>query len=160
MIHASFDFRGRFAHDLGHFRDDEELGAIEHALFAERQTLRLGEERQALEDVSDVVDRPAAHLVRVVLEASLPVLVVVDLAVAEQREESLDFFVGDGAPETHAVDVRNRNEYDRLVGDDAKVIEPAGCAENSFFFDPFDDPETMVRVDDLVTDFKCNESPC
>src|SRR5262249_23807436 len=144
---------------LGNFRDDEELRAIEHPLLAKREALRLGEERQTLEDVSDVVDRPAAHLVRVVLEASLPVLMVVDLSVTEQSEESLDFFVGDGAAKADAIDVRNRDEDDRLVSDDAKVIETAGCAENSFFFDPFDDPETMVRVDDLVTDFKRHGFP-
>src|SRR5215472_14321715 len=158
-IDAPFDLRRCFAHDLGDFRDDEELRTIEHALLAEREALRLGEERQALQDVSDIVDRAAAHFVGVVLEPSLPVLMVVDLAVAEQREEPLDFVVGDGAAKTDAVDVRDRHEYDRLVGDDAKVIETASGAENSFFFDAFDDPETMVRVDDLVTDFKRHGFP-
>jgi hypothetical protein len=38
--------------------------------------------------VGHVVDRAAAHLVGVVLEAALPVLMVVDLAVAEESEQS------------------------------------------------------------------------
>jgi hypothetical protein len=32
--------------------------------------------------------------------------------------------------------------------------KPAGGAENRLFFNFFDDPETMVRVNDLVTDLK------
>src|SRR5215831_13296285 len=123
MIDAAFDLRRGFAHHLGDFRDDEELRTIEHALLAEREALRLGEERQALQDVSDIVDRAAAHFVGVVLEPSLPVLMVVDLAVAEQREEPLDFVVGDGAAKTDAVDVRDRHEYDCLVGYDTEMIE-------------------------------------
>src|SRR6185437_6307592 len=104
---------GRLAHHFGDFGDDQELRAIEHALFAERQALGPAEEREALEAVGDVVDRPAAHLVGVVLEAPLPVLVVVDLAVAEQREEALDFLVTDRAAEPHAIHVGDRHEHGR-----------------------------------------------
>ena len=82
---------GHFARDFGNLGDHEELRAVEHALLAERQVLRTREERQALQHFDDVVDRPRAHPIRIVLEASLPVLMVVDLAVAEQREEPLDF---------------------------------------------------------------------
>ena len=160
LIDAPFDGRRRFAHHFGDFRDDEELGAIEHALLAEREALRLGEEREALEHVGHFVDRAAAHLVGVVLEAPFPVLVVVDLAVAEQAEQPLDFFVADGAAQADAVDVAHRHEHGRFVGDDAEMIETAGGAENGFLFDAFDDPETMIRVNDLVADFKCHGSPC
>ena len=159
-VDAAFDRERRFAHHFGHFRDDEELGAIEHALLAEREALRLGEERQALEHVGHFVDRAAAHLVRVVLEAPFPVLVVVDLAVAEQAEQPLDFFVGDGAAEADAVDVAHRNEHGGVVRDDSQMVETAGGAENGFVFDPLDDAETMIRVNDLVADFKCHGSPC
>jgi hypothetical protein len=37
--------------------------------------------------------------------------------------------------------------------------ETAGSTQNSFLFDPFDDAETMVRVDDLVADLECHVSP-
>src|SRR5438034_7350365 len=137
-IDAAFDRRRRFAHHFGDFRDDEELGAIEHALLAEREALRLGEERQALEDVGDFVDRAAAHLVGVVLEASLPVLMVVDLAVAEQAEQPLDFLVADRAAEADAVDVTQGNQYGRLIRDDAEMIKAAGRPEDSLLFDAFD----------------------
>ena len=85
---------------------------------------------------------------------------IVDLAVAQQAEQPLDFFVADGAAQADAVDVGQRYEHGRVVGDDAEVIETAGGTENSFVFDALDDPETMIRVNDLVADFKCHESPC
>ena len=84
---------------------------------------------------------------------------VVDLAVAEQAEQTFDFHVADGAAQADAVDVGDRDEHDGFVGDDAKVIETAGSAEDGFFFDAFDDPETMIRVNDLVSDLKCHGSP-
>src|SRR5262249_30551936 len=159
-IDPRFDRRRRFAHDLGHFRDDQELPPVEHAMLAEREALRLRAQRQALEDVRDLVDRAAAHLVGVVLEAPFPVLMVVDLAVAELREEPLDFVVADRAPQANAVNVGQRHEHGRVVRDNTKMIETAGGTKNGFFFDALDDPETMIRVNDLVADFECHESPC
>src|SRR4029077_18067455 len=94
-----------FAHGLGTLRDDEELGAIEHPLLAERQALRFREEGQAFQHIGDLIDRAAAHLVGIVLEATFPVLVVVDLSVAEEAEESFDFIVGDSAAQSHTVNV-------------------------------------------------------
>src|SRR3954468_15031991 len=70
---------GLFARHCGNLGNDEELRAVEHALFAEREVLGTGEEGQALEDFDDVVDRAGPHPVRIVLEAPLPVLVIVDL---------------------------------------------------------------------------------
>ncbi len=159
-VHAAFDVRGRQAHDFRDFRDDQELRAIEHALLAERQALRLREEREALEHVRDFVDRAAAHLVGVVLEAPFPVLMIVDLAVAQQAEQPLDVVVADGAAQADAVNIAYGHEDGRVVGDDAEVIETAGGTKNSFLFDALDDPETVIRVNDLVADFKCHESPC
>src|SRR5438552_3599118 len=104
-VHPRLDGRRRLTHHLRHFRDDQELRPIEHALLAEREAFRLGEEREALEDVGDFVDRAAAHLVRIVLEAPFPVLVVVDLAVAQQAEQPLNLVVTDGAAQADAVDV-------------------------------------------------------
>ena len=85
---------------------------------------------------------------------------VVDLAVAEQTEQPLDFVVADGAAEADAVDVAHRHEHGRVVGDDPEMVKAAGGAENGFVFDALDDPETMIRVNDLVADFKCHGSPC
>src|SRR5262249_57450458 len=109
-----------------------------------------GEEREALEHVSHFVDRTAAHLVRVVLEAPFPVLMVVDLAVAEQAEEPLDFFVADRAAKADAVDVAHRHEHRRVVRDDPEMVEAAGPAADGFLFDAFDDPETLIPASDLV----------
>ena len=158
-IDLGLDLERLLAHHLGHLRDDQRLGAIEHPLLAERQALRLAEERQALEHVGHVVDRAGPHLVGVVLEATLPVLMVVDLAVAQQREQALDFFVADRLAQADAVDVGDGHEHRGVVRDDAEVKEPAGRTKNGFFFDPFDDTEPVVRVDDLVADLECHVSP-
>src|SRR5262249_4802014 len=86
-IHAPLDVVRGQTHHLGDLRDDQELRAIEHALLAEREALRLRQEREVLEDVRDVVNRTAPHLVGVVLEAAFPVLVVVDLPITENAEQ-------------------------------------------------------------------------
>src|SRR5262249_24875789 len=87
-------------------------------------------------------------------------LMVVDPAVAEQTKEPFNFLVADGATKSDAVYVGNGNEHGRLVRYDTKVIKTAGCTNNCFFLDPFDDAQTMVWVNDLVADFECHGSPC
>ena len=119
----------------------------------------MAEQREALQHVGHVVDRTAAHLLGVVLEAALPILLAVDLAVAEDPEEAIDLGVADGPAQAHAVGIPDRHEHRRLVGSDAEGIEPAGGAEDGFFFDTFDDAETVIRVNDLVTDLECHVSP-
>ena len=155
---SSTDVRDLVRH-LGDLGDHEELRAVEHALLAEGQVLRAREERQALEHLDDVVDRPGPHPIRVVLEASLPVLVVVDLAVAQQREETFDLLVADGAPEADAVDVVDGNEHRGLVRNHSKMVETAGGAQDGFGFDALHDSEPMIWVNDLVTNLKCHVSP-
>jgi hypothetical protein len=84
---------------------------------------------------------------------------VVDLAVAQQREEALDLFVRDCLAKADAIDVGDGHQHRRVVRHDAQVKEAAGGAKNGFFFDAFDDTEPMVRVDDLVADLECHVSP-
>src|SRR5205085_3378658 len=129
----------------------EELGASEHALLAEREVLRLGEERQAFQHFDDVVDGAGAHPVRIVLEAAFPVLVIVDLAVAEQPEEPFNLFVADGAPEADAVNVVHRDEHGGFVGYHPQMIETAGSSENRLGFDALYYAESVIWVNDLVT---------
>src|SRR6185503_13379062 len=83
-----------------------------------------------------------------------------DLPVAELAEQPVDFLIRNGASQADAVDVAHRHEHGGVVGDDAKMIEAARSAENGLVFDSFDDPETMIRVNDLVADLKCHRSPC
>src|SRR5262245_3684434 len=85
---------------------------------------------------------------------------IVDLAVPEEDEEALDFLVADGSPQPDTVNIGDRHEHGRFVCYDAKVIEAAGRSKNGFLFDSFDNAQTMVRVDDLVSDLKCHGSPC
>ena len=84
---------------------------------------------------------------------------VIDPAVAEKREQPLDLLVRDGLAKTDAVDVRDGYEYDGVIGHDAQVEKAAGGPQNGFLFDALDDPEPMIRVNDLVADLECHVSP-
>ena len=68
-------------------------------------------------------------------------------------------FVADGAPQAHAVDVVQRDEHGGFVGDHAEVIEAAGGAKNGFSFDALNDAESVIWVNDLVTNLECHTSP-
>src|SRR5439155_26327243 len=68
--------------------------------------------------------------------------------------------VADGAAQADAIDVADGHEHGRVVRNDPEMVEPAGGTEDGFVFDSLDDPESMVRVNDLVADFKCHGSPC
>src|SRR5204863_7841608 len=69
-------------------------------------------------------------------------------------------FVGGGATQPDAVGVADGYGHRRFVRDDSEMIKTARRAENGLVFDPLDDAETMIRVNDLVSDLKCHESPC
>src|SRR3954453_19750993 len=141
------------------FRNDQELRAIEHALLSERQVLRARQEGEALQYIDHVVDRSGPHAIRIVLEAALPVLVVVDLAVPEQPEEPLDFFVADRAAEADAIDVVHGNEHCGLVRHHPEMVETARGTEDGFGFYSLNNSESMVWVNDLVTNLECHMSP-
>jgi hypothetical protein len=84
---------------------------------------------------------------------------VVDLAVAEEPEKPLDFVVVDRAPEADAVYVVDWNEHGGLVGHHPEMIKTAGCAENSFSFDALNNAESVIWVNDLVTNLECHATP-
>ena len=118
------------------------------------------QQREAFQHIRHVVDRAGPHLVRVVFESTLPVLVVVDFSVAERVEQPFDLFIADGTTQADAVDVVDRHEHGRFVGNDAKMIETAGGTEDGFLFDTRDDAEPLVGVNDLVSDLECHsDSP-
>src|SRR5262245_56258883 len=85
---------------------------------------------------------------------------VIDLPIAQEAKKALDFIVADRAAETDAVDVAHWDKHGRVVCDDTQMVEPAGRPENRLLLDSFHDAQTMIRVDDLVADFKCHGSPC
>jgi hypothetical protein len=80
--------------------------------------------------------------------------VVVDLAIAQQLEQPFNFFVRNGSSQANVVDIRNRHKHGRLVRQNPEMEKTAGSTENCLLFDLLDDPESMIRVDDLVTDLK------
>src|SRR6185436_2367685 len=84
---------------------------------------------------------------------------IVDLAVAEQREQPLDLFVADSAPEADAVNVIDGHKHRRLVGYHSQMVETASCSQDGFGFDALNDAESVVWVNDLVTDLECHMSP-
>jgi hypothetical protein len=86
--------------------------------------------------------------------------VVVDLAVAERVEQTLDLSIANRATQPDAVDIVERHENGRFIGNDAKMIEAAGGTEDGLLFDTRNDPEPLVGVNDLVADLEChNGSP-
>jgi len=74
-------------------------------------------------------------------------------------KETFDFVIADRFAQSHVVNVRDRYEDGRVVGDYAEMKEAARRTQNGFFFDAFDDAESVIRVDDLVTELKCHVSP-
>jgi hypothetical protein len=72
----------------------------------------------------------------------------------------LDFRVADGAAEADAVDVGEWDEHGGFVRNDPKMVEAAGRTEDRFLLDALHDSQAMIRVYDLVADFKCHSSPC
>src|SRR2546430_4710298 len=129
-IDLGFDLERLLTHHFRYLGNDQCLGAVEHPLLAKRQTLRLAEERQALEHVGHVVNGSGPHLVRIVLESALPVLVIVYFAVAQQTEQALDLFVADGPAQPDAIDIADRDQDRRVVRYNAQVEEPARGSQN------------------------------
>jgi hypothetical protein len=84
---------------------------------------------------------------------------IVDLAVAKEGKQPLDFFVVDGASETNAVNVIYRHQDGRFVGHHPQMIETASSSQDGFGFDALNDAESVVWVNDLVTDLECHMSP-
>ena len=84
---------------------------------------------------------------------------IVDLAVAEEAKEPFDLFVADGPAEANAVDVVHRDEHGGFIGHHAQVVKPAGCSENCLGFDALYYAESVIWVNDLVTNLECHTSP-
>jgi hypothetical protein len=80
--------------------------------------------------------------------------VVVDLAVAKQLEQTFNFLIRDGPAQANVIDIRNGHEHRRLVRQNSEMEKTASSAENGLLFDLLDNPESMIRVNDLVTDLK------
>ncbi len=81
-----------------------------------------------------------------------------DLAVAEQVEQPLNFFVRDRPAQADAVDVVDGHEHGSFIGH-AQLIEAARCAHYGLRLNALDDAEPMIWVDDLVADLKCHVPP-
>ena len=159
LVDALLDLQRLGAHYLGDLGHNQRLGAIQHALLAEREALRPAQERQAFQHVRHVVDGARPHLVGVVLEASFPVLMVVDFPVSEEREEPIDLVVVDSPAQANVVDVGYGHQHSRVVRHDAQVEKSTSGAKDCFLFDAFNDAKTVIRVDDLVAKMKCHVSP-
>jgi hypothetical protein len=84
--------------------------------------------------------------------------VAVDLPVAEEMKQPLDLVVADRSPQADAVDVVHRDKHRRLVRH-PELVETASSPHDGLGLDTLDDPQTMIRVDDLVSDLECHVSP-
>jgi hypothetical protein len=79
---------------------------------------------------------------------------VVNLSVAEQMEEALDFFVTDRTAQANIVDVDNWHQHRGLVRQDAEVEKSARRTQNRFLFNFLYNAQAVVRVNDLVANVK------
>jgi hypothetical protein len=84
---------------------------------------------------------------------------IVDLAVAEQAKQAVDLFVADGTAKTYTVDVVDGYEYGGFIRHHAKVIKAARRPKNGFGFDALNNAESVIWVNDLVTNLECHTSP-
>ena len=71
----------------------------------------------------------------------------------------LYLFVRDRLAKADVVYVDDRNQDGGVIRDDAEMEETERLTKNGFLFDPFNDTEPVVRVDDLVADLECHVSP-
>ena len=69
------------------------------------------------------------------------------------------FVASHRGPQADAFDVVDGHQHGGVVRHHAQLVEPAGRPEDGLRFDPLDDAEPMIRVNDLVTDLKCHVSP-
>ena len=84
---------------------------------------------------------------------------IVDLPVAEESEQPLDLLIADRAPQPDAIDVVDGDEHRGFVRDHAEMIEAASSAEDGFGCDALNYAESVIRVNDLVTNLECHTSP-
>jgi len=94
------------------------------------------------------------HLVRILLEASLPVVVEGDLRVLEDVEDLLDLFLSDDAAQTDVRRVAAGYHHRAVVGDDAQGQEFLHPVPHRSLLDLLDDSQPVVRIDDLVADLE------
>src|SRR6185295_5866395 len=145
-----------------HFRDlthDQELGTVEHPLFAEGQALLAAEGSESLQDQRDLVDAPGPHLVRILLEPALPVGVLLDLTVAQHGEDLLDVTHADDVTKADPVGVLLGHPDSRIVRQDPELVKTDLPRRRGTRLNALDDPDSVVWVDDLLTDLEIQSGP-
>ena len=155
LIDSLFDFNFGLAHDRGNFRNQKESRAIQHALFTERQGFYLAEVHQVLEYLGHMEDGTGAHPFRVFLESVFPVACGEKIAVGQVGDELVYIFPFDDLSEADIPCVCGGNHNEDIVGTNPQKVKSLKLlARNKAIGNFFDYSNTVVGVDDLVSDFK------
>ena len=139
--------------------DDEVLGAFVHLLFTEGEALFLADKTKILENLGNVRQLAGLHLVQVLLVATLPVLVRVDIAVPENLEEPLDLTLLTQRAKPHQVEVVLRNHHFRRVRKECQVVVGVCYPVDHAVLDLLDEADSVVRVHHFLTNLECHGSP-
>jgi len=118
--------------------------------------LRVGE---PLEDHGDLEQAARPHLVRVLLEAALPVRQLLDLAVAEEIEDLADVGGADHGAKAHTVGVLLGNPHAGIVGEDTELVEADLATVDGPRLDALHDANSVIGVDNLLANLEFHGGP-
>src|SRR5262245_43957475 len=159
LVDPFLDRRARLVLGFGDLAHEQELRALQHALLAERERLAPRQVREPLQHHGHLEEAARAHLVRVLLEAALPVRDLVDLAVAEQREDLAHLGGTNHGTQPHAVGVLLRDPDAGVVGEDPKLIEADLASRDRAGLDALHHPDSVIRIDDLLANLELHGGP-
>src|SRR6185295_12109491 len=132
----------------------KESCAIEHALFAERQGFDLAEVHQILEYLGHMEDGAGSHSLRVFLESVFPIAGGKKIAVRQVCNQLVDIFPIDDLAKSDVAGVGGRNHDEDVVGANSQKIESFEFTRYKTIGDFFNYSNSVVGIDDLITDFK------
>jgi hypothetical protein len=150
-----FDFQFRQIHDGGKFRDQQETRPVQHPLFAERQRLNSAQVDEILEDFGDVMDRTRPHFLGVFLEAVFPIFLCEELIAGEEGKEVFNVPPFDNLSKANVPGIRRGHHHQDVIRTYSEEIKLLESTLNQSIGDLLDNPDSMIRVYDLVAYLKC-----
>src|SRR6266508_390576 len=152
-VDLPFDFLLVQAVDDGDLGDDQVLRPLVHLLLAKGERLARHDVVQALQDVGDVVETPALHLVEILFVPPLPVTRRGEPVVRQPLHEPGDVLALREPAQADQVGIPYRNHDLRVVGQKTQVIEAArsGRLRCESLPDLLDHGNPMVGIDNLLS---------
>jgi hypothetical protein len=138
-----------------HLADQQIACALEHLLLAEGERLGLVQQQQAFHHAGNFEQGPGPHLVRIFLEAELPV-VVRDIAFAfgEVIDNFGDIVAADQAAKAYGSYITKRDFNFKIAGLNFQGVELLNTRANGPAANLFYNSNPVIRINDFVTDMK------